>query len=158
LQIAALAPDRITGLALLSSAPFTPLTAASQDLPMPAWAYQALFSSDFPIRAIIGLAPGLLDPVFDVTPALRAALSPEDEAMVAALVQGFLPVTLRLPGLANPTIVSPQRRGCQPVTSPKISTSRAASARRFSSTPPSQASLSSGALFVFGAFAMAISI
>jgi pimeloyl-ACP methyl ester carboxylesterase len=74
LQLAALAPDRITGLALLSSAPFTPLTAAAQDLPMPAWAYQALFSSDFPIWAIIHTAPGLLDPVFYVTPALRARL------------------------------------------------------------------------------------
>lgn len=101
LQLAALAPDRITGLALLSSAPFTPLTAASQDLPMPAWSYQTLFSSDFPVWSVLTLAPGLLDPVFDVTPALRAALSPEDEAVVAALVQGFLPVTDRLPGLAN---------------------------------------------------------
>jgi pimeloyl-ACP methyl ester carboxylesterase len=101
LQLAALAPDRITGMALLSSAPFTPLTAAVQDLPMPAWAYQMLFSSDFPIWAIIHTAPGLLDPVFDVTPALRAKLTPEDAATVAALVQGFLPVTDRLPGLAN---------------------------------------------------------
>lgn len=101
LQLAALAPDRITGLALLSSAPFTPLTAAAQDLPMPAWAYQALFSSDFPIWAIIHTSPGLLDPVFDVTPALRARLTPEDAASVEALVQGFLPVTARLPGLAN---------------------------------------------------------
>ena len=101
LQLAALAPDRITGMALLSSAPFTPLTAASQDLPMPAWAYQMLFSSDFPIWAILQVAPGLLDPAFDVTPALRASLSPEDVATVTALVQTFLPVTDRLPGLAN---------------------------------------------------------
>jgi 2-hydroxy-6-oxonona-2,4-dienedioate hydrolase len=101
LQVAALAPDRITGLALLSSAPFTPLTAAAQDLPMPAWAYQALFSSDFPIWAILHTAPGLLDPVFDVTPALRSTLSPEDTATVTALVESFLPVTDRLPGLAN---------------------------------------------------------
>jgi 2-hydroxy-6-oxonona-2,4-dienedioate hydrolase len=101
LQLAALAPDRIKGMALLSSAPFTPLTAAVQDLPMPAWAYQMLFSSDFPIWAIIQTAPGLLDPVFNVTPALRARLTPEDAATVAALVQGFLPVTDRLPGLAN---------------------------------------------------------
>jgi pimeloyl-ACP methyl ester carboxylesterase len=101
LQLAALAPDRITGMALLSSAPFTPLTAAAQDLPMPAWAYQMLFSSDFPIWAIVRLGPGLLDPVFDVTPALRARLTPEDAATVTALVQGFLPVTDRLPGLAN---------------------------------------------------------
>lgn len=101
LQLAALAPERVTGMALLSSAPFTPLTAAAQDLPMPAWAYQKLFSSDFPIWAIIHIAPGLLDPVFDVTPTLRARLTPEDAATVAALVQGFLPVTDRLPGLAN---------------------------------------------------------
>lgn len=101
LQLAALDPDRITGLALLSSAPFTPLTAASQDLPMPAWAYQALFSTDFPLWAIIKIAPGLLDPVFDVTPSLRASLTAEDAATVTALVQGFLPVTDRLPGLAN---------------------------------------------------------
>lgn len=101
LQLAALAPDRISGVALLSSAPFTPLTAAAQDLPMPAWAYQLLFASDFPIWAILHTAPGLLDPAFDVTPALRAALTPEESATVAALVQTFLPVTDRLPGLAN---------------------------------------------------------
>jgi 2-hydroxy-6-oxonona-2,4-dienedioate hydrolase len=101
LQLAALAPDRITGMALLSSAPFTPLTAASQDLPMPAWAYQMLFASDFPIWAILHTAPGILDPAFDVTPALRATLTPEETATVAALVQTFLPVTDRLPGLAN---------------------------------------------------------
>lgn len=101
LQLAALAPDRITGMALLSSAPFTPLTAAAQDLPLPAWAYQVLFSSDFPIWAILRTAPGLLDPVFDVSPALRARISSEDAATVAALVRGFLPVTDRLPGLAN---------------------------------------------------------
>lgn len=101
LQLAALAPERITGMALLSSAPFTPLTAAAQDLPMPAWAYQMLFSSDFPIWAIIHIAPGLLDPVFDVTPTLRPGLTLEDAATVTALVQTFLPVTDRLPGLAN---------------------------------------------------------
>lgn len=101
LQLAALSPDRITGMALLSSAPFTPLTAASQDLPMPAWAYQMLFASDLPIWVILQVAPSLLDPAFDVTPALRASLAPEDSATVAALVQTFLPVTDRLPGLAN---------------------------------------------------------
>jgi 2-hydroxy-6-oxonona-2,4-dienedioate hydrolase len=101
LQLAALAPERITGLALLSSAPFTPLTAEAQDLPMPAWAYQALFASDFPVWAILHMAPGLLDPAFDVSPALRDSMTPEDAATVAALVQTFLPVTDRLPGLAN---------------------------------------------------------
>lgn len=101
LQLAVHYPDRVTGLALLSSAPFTPLTAASQDLPMPAWAYQSLFATDFPIWAITRLAPIALDAVFDVTPALRLRLTPEEAADVAALTLGFLPVTDRLPGLAN---------------------------------------------------------
>ncbi|MBA3910136.1 MAG: hypothetical protein C0524_09675 [Rhodobacter sp.] len=101
LQLAALHPDRVSGLALLSSAPFTPLTAASQDLPMPAWAYQALFATDFPIWTVTRLAPRMLDAVFDVTPALRLRLTPEEAADVRALTLGFLPVTDRLPGLAN---------------------------------------------------------
>jgi 2-hydroxy-6-oxonona-2,4-dienedioate hydrolase len=101
LQFAALYPERTTALALLSSAPFTPLTVSSQDLPMPAWAYQLLFATDFPVWAISRLAPTTLDPVFDVTPALRARLTPEDAADVQALIAGFLPVTDRIPGLAN---------------------------------------------------------
>jgi pimeloyl-ACP methyl ester carboxylesterase len=101
LQLAGLVPDRISGLALLSSAPFTPLTAASQDLPMPAWAYRLLFSSDFPIWSILHLAPGRLDPIFDITPALRQAITPDHATTRSALVQGFLPVNDRLAGLAN---------------------------------------------------------
>jgi 2-hydroxy-6-oxonona-2,4-dienedioate hydrolase len=101
LQLAAVAPDRITGLALLSTAPFTPLTAAAQDLPMPAWAYQALFASDLPIWALIRLAPRTLDPAFDVTPTLRQGLTPDEAADIAGLITSFLPVTDRLPGLAN---------------------------------------------------------
>jgi pimeloyl-ACP methyl ester carboxylesterase len=101
LQLGALYPDRVSGLALLSSAPFTPLTAAAQDLPMPAWAYRALFATDLPIWALIHVSPTTLDPVFDVTPALRQGLDPAEAATVAALLRGFLPVTDRLPGLAN---------------------------------------------------------
>ena len=101
LQLAALTPDRITGLALPSAAPFTPLTAASQELPMPAWACQLLFASDFPVWAILHMAPGLPDPAFNVTPALRTHMTSANAANVAALIQSFLPVTDRLPGLAN---------------------------------------------------------
>ena len=101
LQLAARHPDRVSGLALLSSAPFTPVTAASQDLPMPGWAYQALFASDFPIWAILRVFPRALDPAFDVTPALRQRMSPEEIADVQNLVDGFLPVSDRLRGLAN---------------------------------------------------------
>jgi 2-hydroxy-6-oxonona-2,4-dienedioate hydrolase len=101
LQLAALHPDRVSGLALLSAAPFTPLTAASQDLPMPAWAYRALFATDFPVWAITRLKPTALDPIFDVTLALRTRLNDEETADVMALTVGFLPVTDRLSGLAN---------------------------------------------------------
>lgn len=101
LQFAALYPERTTALALLSAAPFTPLTAAAQDLPMPAWAYQALFATDLPVWAITRLAPSALDPVFDVTPALRARLTADEAAEIDTLIAGFLPVTDRLPGLAN---------------------------------------------------------
>lgn len=101
LQLAANHPDRVTALALLSSAPFTPLTAAALDLPMPAWAYRALFATGLPVWALARVAPGALDPAFDVTPALRARLSADEAAEVQALVAAFLPVTDRLAGLGN---------------------------------------------------------
>lgn len=101
LQFAALYPRRTAALALLSSAPFTPLTTAAQDLPMPAWAYQMLFATDLPVWAVTRLAPTMLDKLFDVTPTLRARLTPHEAADVQALITGFLPVTDRLPGLAN---------------------------------------------------------
>lgn len=47
------------------------------------------------------MAPGLLDPAFSVTPALRTLMTSANAANVAALIQSFLPVTDRLPGLAN---------------------------------------------------------
>lgn len=101
LQLAANHPDRVSALALLSSAPFTPLTAAVQDLPMPSWVYRALFATDLPVWALARVAPGALDPAFDVTPALRRRLSAAEAAEVRALVAAFLPVTDRLAGLGN---------------------------------------------------------
>jgi 2-hydroxy-6-oxonona-2,4-dienedioate hydrolase len=101
LQFAALFPDRTAGLVLLSSAPFTPLTAQVQELPMPAWLYQALFSSDLIFWLVINLAPQRLDPVFDITPALRADMTATDVAYAAGLLDAFLPVTQRMAGLQN---------------------------------------------------------
>jgi pimeloyl-ACP methyl ester carboxylesterase len=101
LQFAARYPDRTTALVLIGAAPFTPLTAAAQDLPVPAWAYRALFATDLPVWALARLAPDRLAAVFDVTPPLRATMTPEDAADVAALIAAFLPVTDRLAGLAN---------------------------------------------------------
>ena len=101
LQFAQAYPQRTAALVLLSSAPFTPLTAKVQALPIPAWVYQALFRSDFVFWAIVKLAPAGLDRFFDISPQARAQLSPDDLAFVAGLIEAFLPVTLRTGGLAN---------------------------------------------------------
>ena len=68
---------------------------------MPAWAYQALFSSDFPYWALAKVAPGALGGAFDARPELVAALSEEDEAFLDSMIASFLPVTERLAGTAN---------------------------------------------------------
>lgn len=101
LQFAERYPERTTALALLSSAPYTPLTAGDQKLPVPIWVYQMLFKSDFPLWLIQKLAPHSLDALFDVTPELRAQLTAEEEAMVDTLVASFQPVTGRIDGLNN---------------------------------------------------------
>lgn len=94
-------PERTTALVLLSSAPYTPLTAAEQELPIPIWLYQALFSSDFPYWVFQKVARSSLDPIFDVTPELRAKLKSDEQAFVADIVNAFQPVTKRLDGLQN---------------------------------------------------------
>jgi pimeloyl-ACP methyl ester carboxylesterase len=101
LQFARQYPDRTPALVLLSGAPFTPMTVASQDLPMPAWIYQLLFRYDFPFWAILKVAPSSLDRIFDVTAERRASMSSADLAFVDGLTQTFLPVTQRLAGLQN---------------------------------------------------------
>ena len=72
LQFAQRHPERTRALVLLSSAPYAPLTATVQDLPLPAWLYQALFSSDVPYWLLSRLAPGRLEAIFDVPPRLAA--------------------------------------------------------------------------------------
>lgn len=101
LQFAEHFPDRTSALVLLSSAPFTPLTVADQKLPIPAWLYQMLFSSDFIFWFIVQLTPDSLDRFFDLSPAARMKLSPNDKTFVDGLVSTFLPVTRRLDGLRN---------------------------------------------------------
>ena len=101
LQFALAYPDRTAALVLLSSAPFTPMTAREQALPIPPWVYQALFRSDVVFWGIVKLAPARLDPFFDIDPQARARLSDDDLAFVTGLIDGFLPVTLRTRGLAN---------------------------------------------------------
>ena len=101
LQFALRYPARTSALVLLSSAPYTPLTAGEQQLPVPIWIYQALFSSDFPYWVLEKVARPRLEPIFDVKPDLRAALTPEERAFVADMVDAFEPVTMRTDGLRN---------------------------------------------------------
>lgn len=101
LQFALRHPARTTALALLSSAPYTPLTAAEQRLPVPAWLYQALFASDLPYWALARIARPALEAIFDVKPAARAATSARERAFVDEMVDGFLPVAGRTDGLRN---------------------------------------------------------
>lgn len=101
LQLAARHPERISALVLLSLAPFAPLTAADQDLPVPIWLYDALFGSDFPYWLAWRLAPESLYPIFDVRPELQAVMTPPERAFVERMVGAFLPVTSRAAGLRN---------------------------------------------------------
>ena len=101
LQFALRYPARTSALVLLSSAPYTPLSAGEQRLPVPAWVYQALFSSDFPYWALQHVARSRLEAIFDVKPALRAALAPDEQTLVTEIVDAFEPVTTRTAGLRN---------------------------------------------------------
>jgi pimeloyl-ACP methyl ester carboxylesterase len=101
LQFARLFPERTSALVLLSAAPYTPMTVEEQNLAIPAWVYQALFSSDFIFWAVVRLLPSQLDTFFDVGADARAQLSRQDRAFVSGLVDTFLPVTSRVAGLRN---------------------------------------------------------
>lgn len=94
-------PERVAALVLISSAPYTPFTGEEQELPVPAWVYQLLFSSNFPYWLMQKIARPHLAAMYDVTPAFEAELTPDDAASVAAMVDAFQPVTARMAGLAN---------------------------------------------------------
>jgi 2-hydroxy-6-oxonona-2,4-dienedioate hydrolase len=101
LQFAQRYPERTSALVLASGAPYTPLTAAEQKLPMPIWVYQALFRSDFPYWVLQHVARSSLEPMFDITPALRASVTPEEQPFIDSLVDAFQPVTARIDGVRN---------------------------------------------------------
>ncbi|MCC5975135.1 MAG: alpha/beta hydrolase [Rubellimicrobium sp.] len=101
LQFALRHPDRTQALILLSLAPFAPLTAEEQELPVPLWLYDALFATDFPLWALLRVAPRALDQMFDARPELVAQMSTQEAIFLDAMIAAFLPVTLRRAGLAN---------------------------------------------------------
>lgn len=101
LQFALRYPEHTSALVLMAGAPYTPLSAGDQQLPVPVWVYQALFSSDFPYWVLQKVGRANLEAIFDVTPALRASLTPEESRMVADMVDAFQPVTWRIQGVRN---------------------------------------------------------
>jgi hypothetical protein len=74
---------------------------AGHVLPLPIWVYQALFSSDFPFWVLQKVARPSLEPMFDITPALRAEVAPEEQPFIDSMVDAFQPVTARIDGVRN---------------------------------------------------------
>lgn len=101
LQFALRYPERTRALVLLSLAPYAPLDAEAQELPIPIWLYDALFATDLPLWAILRLAPRALAPVFDARRELTARMTDTEAAFLDAMIAAFLPVTGRRAGLAN---------------------------------------------------------
>ncbi len=101
LQFATRHPERAQALILLSMAPYAPLTAEEQALPVPLWLYDALFATDFPLWALLRLSPRSLAPLFDARRALQAQMTGAEAAFLDAMIAAFLPVTQRRDGLNN---------------------------------------------------------
>ena len=101
LQFALRHPDRTEALILLSLAPYAPLTAEEQELPIPVWLYDAFFAFDMPLWAVLRLSPRALAPVFDARPELTARMTTAEAVFLDAMIAAFLPVTQRRAGLAN---------------------------------------------------------
>jgi pimeloyl-ACP methyl ester carboxylesterase len=115
-------PDRTAALVLISSAPFTSFMPEEQELPVPAWAYQLLFSSNFPYWLMQKLARPTLAAIYDVKPTLRTELPPDEEATVEVLINRFQPVTWRTNGLANEAAaIDPNARySLEEITAPTL--------------------------------------
>jgi len=101
LQFALRHPDRTQALILLSLAPYAPLTAEEQELPVPILFYDALFATDLPLWTLRRVTPRALAPMFDARPELVAQMTGAEAAFLDAMIAAFLPVTLRRAGLAN---------------------------------------------------------
>ena len=101
LQFALRHPDRTQALVLLSLAPYAPLTAEEQELPVPLWVYDALFATDLPLWAVLRLSPHRLAPMFDARSALTAQMTVEEGRFLDDMISAFLPVTRRRAGLVN---------------------------------------------------------
>lgn len=94
-------PAMTDRMALLSSAPFTPFSPDVEDRPAPEWVYAALLGNDVVYWLLTKIARGALAKAFDARPDLTTGLSVAEEAFIDDLVDGFLPASQRIAGLAN---------------------------------------------------------
>ncbi|MBO6635744.1 MAG: alpha/beta hydrolase [Parvibaculum sp.] len=101
LQLASRHPERVSGLVLLSPAPFTPHGAPDGERPIPAWVYEALFGSDTVYWTLSKLAPSRLREAFDARAELLVGLSNEERHRVDRIVESFLPASRRIEGIGN---------------------------------------------------------
>jgi 2-hydroxy-6-oxonona-2,4-dienedioate hydrolase len=101
LQFALRHPKRTQALILMSLAPYAPLTTEEQELPVPIWLYDVLFSTDLPFWALLRIAPRAPAPIFDARPELTTGMPPTEAAFLDAMIASFLPVTQRRAGLSN---------------------------------------------------------
>jgi pimeloyl-ACP methyl ester carboxylesterase len=101
LQLAERHPARVTRMALLSSAPFTPYAPETAARPIPDWVYQSLFGNDAVYWVLAKINRRGLEAAFDTRPELRDGLSREEKHFVARLVDSFLPASARVDGVRN---------------------------------------------------------
>ena len=101
LQFAAHHPERTLGLVLISPAPFTPHGAPERERPIPGWLYRALFGSDTVYWTLSKLGRGYLREAFDARTELLNKISDDERRRIDRLVDGFLPASRRMDGIAN---------------------------------------------------------
>ena len=101
LKFAEMYPGRTAKMALLSAAPFTPFRGEVEDRPLPTWVYSRLLASDALYWLLTKAARQQLMDAFDARPELRENLTGGEAAFVDDLVDGFLPGSRRLAGIAN---------------------------------------------------------
>ncbi len=101
LQLSELHPERIARMVLLSSAPFTPFSPDVEGRPIPSWVYEVLLGNDVIYWLLTRMARGSLEQAFDARSDLREGLSEDEETFIRRLVDGFLPGSDRVAGVAN---------------------------------------------------------
>lgn len=101
LQFAAMYPERVDRMVLLSPAPFTPFSPEVADRPIPTWAYSALLGNDVIYWTLAKVARRQLEAAFDARADLREDLSDEEALFVRDLIDTFLPASRRLAGVNN---------------------------------------------------------